>query len=84
MFCEELLLPSVSPFSTCTLSCYMGGREGTCEAKEVKAGVEKKVVYLPSLYGIIVEVELLPAGVQEGGGREAHRAFQLLPQPFRC
>ena len=35
-------------------------------------------------HGIIVEAELLPAGVQEGGGRETHWAFQLLPQPFRC
>ena len=35
-------------------------------------------------HGIIVEAELLSAGVQERGGREAHRAFQLLPQPIRC
>ena len=35
-------------------------------------------------HGIIVEAELLSAGVQERGGREAHRALQLLPQPIRC
>ena len=49
MFCEELLLPSLSPFSICTLACYTGGREGTCEVKEVKAGVEEMVVDFPSL-----------------------------------
>ena len=48
-FCQELLFASFSPFSTYILFYYRGGREGTCEVKEVKAGVEEMVVALPSL-----------------------------------
>ena len=72
MFCEELLLPSLSPFSTYTLACYTGGREGTCEVKEVKAGVKRWWWIFLLFHGVIIEAELLPAGVQEGGGRETH------------
>ena len=41
MFCWELLFPSLSLFSTCTVTCHMGQRQGTCEGKEVKVGVEE-------------------------------------------
>ena len=41
-------------------------------------------MFLHHHLGITVGAGLLPAGVQEGGGREAHWAPRLLPELIRC
>ena len=44
MLCLDILFPSLSPLSTCTLSCCTGRRQGTCEVEEVKAEVAALVL----------------------------------------